>query len=233
MKRVASFSWRSPPPTSVDEQLVLFDDGTARLVVRRPRTALPTIGTYTYKPDKADFAELAKAGAGDVTFDVHAPIPAAVADVQTLASRIADEAREEPEATASFYGRPLGPPTDDIISVSLAVVAAGKRTVEFDLDPGAGAVHFSNHGQPVAWREFPKLEIGFVTTDAEDLGGLGRRAEIKPGDWGAALIKVAAPSPATGIAVQVGGRLYEALPDDQMGSVYLVRTEDMDIGPLA
>jgi len=229
VERVASFYWKTPPPTSVDEQLVLYDDGMARLVVRRPRAATPAIGSYAHKPDKADFAELAKAGADGVTFDLHVAVPAEQADLQALASRVADEAREKPEATASFYVRPMGAPTDDGLSLSVGVVAGGKRTVEFDLDPAKCAVHYTNGGQPAAWYEFPELEMGFVSPDAELLGGLGMRAEIKPGAWGVVLVKVPAPAAYSGVYAQVAGRLYEALPDEAMGAAYEVRTEETAI----
>lgn len=225
MKRVATFAWRTPLPTNLDEELALYDDGTAWLVVRRPRSG-PAIGTYSIKPDAADIGELAKAGGEGITFDLSQPIPGTLADLQTLANRVADDARQKPVATAAFYGRAVGAPVDGMASITLAVVAGGKRTVEFDLDPGAGAVHFMNNGQPVSWEEFGKLEIGFVTPDAEGLGGLGRRAEIKPGAWGVILLKVAAPPTATAVSIQVAGSLYEGLPDDRMGSRFEVRTEE-------
>jgi hypothetical protein len=230
VERVATFDWKTPPPTSVDEQLVLYDDGTAHLVVRRPRSATPAIGSYVYKPHKADFAELAKAGADGVTFDLHVAVPAEQADLQALASRVADGAREKPEATASFYVRPMGAPADGALSLSVGVVAGGKRAVEFDLDQGRCAVHFTHGGQPAAWYEFPKLEMGFVTPDAELLGGLGTRAVIKPGAWGVVLVKVPVPAEFSAVHAQVAGRLYEALPDEEMGAPYEVRTEQSAIG---
>jgi hypothetical protein len=232
VKRVATFMFSSPPPARVDEQLALYDDNTVRLVVRRPAGSLPTIGTYSYTPDRADFAELAKKGAEPVTLDLLGPVPDAERDLVALASRIADEARQHAEATASFYGRPFGSPTDGLLSISLAVVAAGRRAVEFDLAPKSCAVLFSNAGQPAGWFEFPKLQLGFVTPDAEDLGGLLRAAKIKPGDWGAVLVKVPTPAAMTAVSVQVAGRLYRALPDEEEPRPYELRTEAMDIGPL-
>ena len=37
MPEVARIRWQSPPPTSVDEELVVYDDGAAFLVVRSAR----------------------------------------------------------------------------------------------------------------------------------------------------------------------------------------------------
>jgi hypothetical protein len=229
VKRVATFIFSSPPPAVVDEQLALYDDGTARLVVHRPRGGQPTIGTYSYKPDHADFAELSKQGTDPVTLDLLGPVPEEQRDLLALASRIAEEAREHAEATASFYGRPFGSRTDGLLSISMAVVAAGKRAVEFELAPKSSAVLFSNQGQPAGWFDFPKLQLGFVTPDAEDLGGLLRSAKIKPGDWGALLVKLQAPDSATEVSIQVAGRLYQGLPDEDTPGRFEVRTEAMPI----
>ena len=231
MERVASFYWKTPPPTSVDEELALYDDGSVRLVVRRPRSESPTIGTYAHSPDKADFAELAKAGAGGVTFDLHTAVPAELADLQALASRVADEARDKPEATALFYVRALSAPADGTLSLAVGVVGGGTRAVEFDLDAGKCAVHFTSQGQTAAWYEFPQLETGFITPDAEGLGGLGRRAEVAPGAYGVVVVRVPVPAQFDGTFAQVAGRLYEALPDEPMGSGYEVRTDRTEVAP--
>ena len=231
MNRVASFYWKTPPPTSVDEQLVLYDDGSVRLVVRRPRTNTPTIGTYADTPDKADFAELSKAGAAGVTFELRGPVTPEIADLQTLASRVADEARQTPEATASFYVQPLSGPSGGRVSLAVGVVGQGSRVVEFDVDEAKCAIHYTSHGQAAAWYEFPKLETGFVTPDAEGLGGLGRRAEVAPGTYGVFVISVPVPDQFNATYAQVAGSLFEALPDEKTGSAYEVRTDDVAVVP--
>jgi hypothetical protein len=229
MRRVATFYWEAAAPVPVNEQLALYDDGSARLVVRSPIDSKPTIGTYTYKPAKSDFEELAKAGKDDVSFDALGPISDDLQELQTLASRVAFEARDNPEATASFYGPPLGPSSQGELSVVLQVVGAGKRAVQFDIDPLECAVLFSNFGEPVGWREFPDLATGFVTPDAEGLGGLGRRAEVKPKEYGALVVKTLLPTPVTGVAVQVAGYLYEALPDDKGAAPFTIRTDVVEL----
>ena len=44
MERLSTVRWHSPPPTSVDEELALYDDGTAWLTVRRSRDGEPVTG---------------------------------------------------------------------------------------------------------------------------------------------------------------------------------------------
>jgi len=229
MRRVATFYWEAAAPVPVNEELALFDDGSARLVVRSPIDGKSTIGTYTVKPAKADFDELAKAGKEDVSFNALGPISDETQALQELASRVAFEARDHPEATASFYGPPLGPSSNGELSIVLQVVGAGKRAVQFDLDPPECAVLFSNFGEPVGWREFPELATGFVTPDAEGLGGLGRRAEVKPTAYGALVVKTLLPTPVTGVAVQVAGYLYEALPDDKGAGRFEIRTDVVEL----
>jgi hypothetical protein len=230
VKRVATFQFRSAPPASVDEELAMYDDGSVRLAVRRPRSGDHVIGTYAYSPHNADFAELAKAGPNAVDLDLLGPVPEGQQDLVALASRVADEAREHPEATASFYARAVGQQSDGRLGVALQVVAGGTRVVEFDLAPDACTVLFTDSdGQPAGWAEFPKLELGFVTTDAEDLGGLRRRAEIKPGDWGTVVVKVSPPAAATGVSVRVAGSLYEGLPDDRMGTRFEALTDQASL----
>src|ERR1700690_2316457 len=103
VRRLATFAWRTPAPTSVDEELAIFDDGSAWLVVRGPRTALPAIGTYRCKPAQADHQALGSAGPGTPQFDLLKP-PAAGAEakLRVIADRVATAARREPDAVATF-----------------------------------------------------------------------------------------------------------------------------------
>jgi hypothetical protein len=229
MRRVATFYWEAAAPTPINEQLALYDDGWARLVVRSPLDGKPTIGTYAYRPPKADFDALAKAGANDVSFDALGPVSDEMQQLQELARRVALEATDNPEATATFYGPPIAPSEGGEVSLALQVVGAGKRAVQFDIDPLECAVLFSNFDEPVGWREFPDLATGFVTPDAEGLGGLSRRAEVKPKAYGALVVKTLLPTPVTGVAIQVAGHLYEALPDEKGGAPFSIRTGVVDL----
>ena len=48
--------------------------------------------------------------------------------------------------------------------------------MEFELDPGPSSIHYlDGTGQPMSWQELPTPQTGFVTPDAEGLGGLRSR----------------------------------------------------------
>jgi hypothetical protein len=223
MERVATFAWQTPPPSSVDESLVLYDDGRAWLVVRRPRSRGAAIGSYVAQPAKDDLAALAGAGPGPITFELLHADPT-LTGLMSVADRVAADARDLPMAVATFYGQSLGA-AGGRLRMSLAVVAAGERAVQFDLDPAACAVHFSREGEALAWYELPPPETGFITEDAEGLGGLGRRAIVPPGEWGAISLLVPAPPGPADVSVQVAGWLYEALPDEPTPARFEVRTD--------
>jgi len=226
MKRLATFAWRSPPPTSVDELLAIFDDGTAWLVLRRPRTGTGPIGTFRTKPVAADLAALTAAGPGPIAFDVlDPPRDPATAALRTAAERVAAAAQKTPRATATFHAGPSGPVSGGRLAMALLVVGAGKKAVEFELDPGRCTVHFNAGGQPIAWFPMPELGSGFVTPDAEGLGGLRMPAKVPPGDYGATAFDLAAPGNATTVSIHVEGSLSEALPDEPMPAPFAVSTD--------
>ncbi len=231
MERVATFLWQTPPPTSVDEELALFDDGSAHLVVRRPRTPSAAIGTYTGRPDDASFGALSTAGPGAITFQLLSP-PAGAEEARLLevADRVAAEARHTALAVAEFFVRPL--PSDDpgILPTSLMVLASGTEPVQLELNPGALAVHFAESGQPVAWRELAEPATGFMTPDAEGLGGLRSAAVVDPGRYGAILLTTASCPGATTVVLQVAGWLRNALPDHPMPEPFEVRTAAAELG---
>jgi hypothetical protein len=97
------------------------------------------------------------------------------------------------------------------------------------LEPSKCTVHFSQGGQPIAWFAMPELGSGFVTPDAEGLGGLRRRAKVKPGAYGATAFDIPAPGNATAVSIEVAGWLSEALPDERSPAPFAVRTEDAPI----
>ena len=230
MERVASFAWQTPPPTSIDEELVLYDDGSAWLVVRRPAADRATMGTFAFTPDRAEFDRLVEDAPGSLVFDM-LHVPGEMADLQSRARAMADAARATPIAVATFQSRPLGAPTaDQQLRVALAVVAAGQRAIEFELEPEHCAVHLSNMGQPVVWHEFPPLETGFITPDAEGLGGLRDRASVAPGQFGALVLAVPSQAGVSAISIQAAGSLYDALPDGDKPARFEIRTEEVDIG---
>jgi hypothetical protein len=215
MDRLSTVRWHSPPPTSVDEELALYDDGTAWLAVRRSRDGEPVIGTWSTTPAADDHAALA---AADLDIDLLAPS----GDTRTaIADRVAKAALAAPVATAAFH---TGVTADRRVSV--LVVAAGTRPVRFEADPDAFRVHL----EPVTWREVPRPESGFVTPSAEGLGGIARIAEVEPGVYGAIALTTLDDTSATEVSVQLAGWLLGGLPDHPMPEPFEVRTAGVPIG---
>jgi hypothetical protein len=225
VRRAATFAWQTPAPTSVDEELAIFDDGSAWLVIRGPRTATPAIGTYRCLPAKADHRALGAAGPGTVQFDLLHPASGADAKLLAIADRVAAAAREAPDAVAMFYVRGSGSASGPL-AVSLQVVASGTRPVEFRLDPAASSVLFGRGGQTLSWSDLPRLASGFVTADAVELGGVRRTARIKPGDYAAIAFDLPAPAGASVVSVRVAGLLSSVLPDEKLPQPYSLMTDE-------
>ena len=226
MERLATFRWRTPEPTSVDEELVLFDDGSAWLVVRGARSLAPVVGTYRASPGEADRRGLQAAGPGPLDFDLLNPPGGALGSLMAVADRVSTLVRETPEAVATFHAQSLGRRSDGSLGLSLLVVGTGTRAVQFELDRGASAILFSRGDQAVDWTDLPELPAGFATPDASELGGVGRRAVVEPGTFGAIAFEVPAPAGIGAVAIRVGGRLSEALPDDPLPAQFSLTTAD-------
>jgi len=224
--RVATITWRTPPPTSVDEELVVLDDDTAVFVVRRPRRDTSAIGSYAGVPTHADIAALTAAGAGPQMFDLRAPGPTAGSSVvRDVADRVASELLATPRAVVTFHAHSPGAAGDGAASFTLLAVGAGTHAVAFQLDPDASSVQFfAADGQPMSWQDLPPLPTGFITPDAEGLGGVRRRAAIAPGAYGAIAFTATPPPGAAQVAILVAGWLSDALPDVTTPERFLVRT---------
>ena len=214
MQRLITVRWESPPPTSVDEELAAYDDGTVWLVVRGSREGAATIGTWSTTPIAEEHAALV--AAGDMVVDLRRP-----AGASEPAERLRAAALTVPVATAQFVAA-RGPDR----SVTLAAVGGGTRPVQFELRPDSLTVHVEVDGATRAWFEVPPPLTGFVTPDAVGLGGLARRAEIPPGTFGAILLDVQEPAAAPGdkIAVALAGWLAYGLPDQELPLPFRVRT---------
>jgi hypothetical protein len=230
LKRLATFAWRSPPPTSVNECLAIYDDGSAWLVVRRPRALTGAIGNFVAQPGDDDLLALTSSGPGPIVFELLSqPRDTKAADLLAIANRVSEAARAKPHAIATFYAGPLAAVAAGRLSMSLLVVGGGTKAVQFELEPAKCTVHLSRDGQPIAWFAMPELGSGFVTPDAEGLGGLRRRAKVKPGAYGATAFDIPAPGNATAVSIQVSGWLAEALPDERSPEPFAVRTEEAPI----
>ncbi len=234
MARLTTIEWHTPPPTSVDEVLVLYDDGTAVLGVRRPRHASATVGRYVAlggTGDPKDRDVLIAAGPGPHSFDLlHLPTVAADQAVLAAADRVAEAARENPYTVVTF-GAGTGPVSSEgLLPAALLATGAGTDAVEFELDPPACSAQFLDaDGQAVAWVELPPLEIGFMTPDAEGLGGVVQGAHITPGVFGAIAIDLRPPAGASQLSFLVAGWLSAVLPDEPRLSRFEVRTDGTPI----
>lgn len=212
MAEVARIRWTSPPPTAVDEELVVYDDSTVHLVVRGARDRSPVIGTYGTSAGAADLAVLT---GQDREVDLR---HAQTDEVLVAAERLAAAARELPLASATFHAAALPDGT-----VALQVVGGGTAAADFQLDRTSVLVYLERDGTDVSWHEMEPLQTGFMSPDAIGLGGVGRPAEIGPGAYGT--IALSGP-PVTGpgeVSVEVAGTLHDALRERNVGP-FRVRT---------
>lgn len=235
MERLATVRWQGPDPAAVDEELAVYDDGTAWLAVRRPRQPTASIGSYAAGAGGEDLpgedlASVAAAGPAPLIIELSArPQPSHGEAIVQAAERLAAAVRQHPRSEATFHCSVGGTDDQGRLRLALLVVGAGGEPIEFQLEPGRCAVHFSAGQQPVAWFELPQPQTGFVTPTAEGLGGLNRRAVVEPSAWGALSLALSAPPGADAVAVQVGGVLYEALPDEQNPERFEVRTDAVSL----
>ncbi len=228
MTRRATFVWTSPPPTAIDEVLVI-DDEEARLVVRRSRRVSATVGSYTARPTAEDLATLVAAGPGPVTFRVGPADPdPALAALREAAERVAAACLGHPRAAATFIAT-VTQAAGGSISVGLVAVAEGPDPVSFQLDPGASRVHLSGGQGELTWQAMPTPPTGFVTATAEGIGGLGTRARLTTGAPAGIAFEVPDVDGATTLAIEVAGTLADALPDEPMPEPFSVRTPEVPI----
>ncbi len=232
MPRLATFRWRTPGPTDVDEELALFDDGSAWLVVCGSRSLEPTIGSYRGAVAEADRLALLLAGPGPVDLELLVPpVDRARAALMAVADRVAAAVRTAPVAEAGFHVQSLGTGADGLLHLSLLVVAAGTRAVELELDPQASSILFGADGRSVTWSELPDLPAGFVSPAAVELGGVRRRARIEPGAFGAIALDVPPAAGATVVSARIAGWLAEGFPDDPLPRPFSLRTAEMPLVP--
>jgi hypothetical protein len=213
MPEIARIRWLSPPPTSVDEELVLYDDSRAFLVVRTSRDGSPVIGTWTATVTPEDQAVLE---GQHREVDLRHPV---LDPVVATADRVAAAARGTPVATATFHAGvvPGG-------GVALLAVGGGTAPAEFELDVESVVVHLEDDGTEVAWHRMDRLGTGFVSPEPEGLGGVGRPAEIAPGAYGVIALSGPSLEEAGAVAVEVAGYLRDGLPEDPSYQRFTVRT---------
>jgi hypothetical protein len=214
-----SVRWHTPPPTAVDERLVVGADRRARLTVCRPRSQRDRVGTYDGEASAEDLAALAEHGP-TIDLDLVAPDPR-VASAGVLADEVADGLRASPTAVASFRVHALSR-SGGSVQLALLVTGDGSRPVEFVLSVTACAVHWGDGTRETGWAPLPSLPIGFMTPDAEGLGGVGDRAEVPPGVSGAIAFASAIPGGASQVWVQASGLLF--LPEETVPAAFEILT---------
>jgi hypothetical protein len=221
MATLVTIRWRTPPPSSVHERLVIRDNGRARLEVLRPRTPGDTIGMYEGAVEDSEVGELTAAGS-DVELDVTTQDPQLGA-VVVAADRVAQRLLASPLAVAQFFARPIGavPPLPQ--TLALCVLGGGSQPVEFQIDLAECAIHFSSDGTPVSWIPLPELSMGFMTSDAEGLGGIRQRALVEPGVLGTISLPLEIPDGVNELSVQVVGGWF--LPGNESPEDFEARTD--------
>lgn len=220
---LAKFAWRSPPPSSIDERLVLADDA-AWLVVCSPIRDDGMVGTFRAVPARGDRDALGAAGPGEVVFDVLSPAGGAPdAALRSAAQRTADLVHAQPLAVAQFGAAAIVragvPPI-----VSLTVTGVGSEAVAFHLDPGRLTVQFGADDRPIGWQPVPPPGMGFMTPDADLLGGIRLGANVPPDEFGAIALAVTLPPTATRLQVEVTGTLHLAVAGAREDRAFRVRT---------
>jgi hypothetical protein len=221
MATLVTIRWRTPPPSSVDERLAIGDDGQARLQVLRARTFGDTVGTYEGPIEEAEVRELTAAGS-DIELDLTAQHPEFSA-VAVAADRVAQRLLASPLAVAQFFARPIGavpplPPT-----LAFCVLGGGSQPVEFQLDLAACAIYFGSNGKSVASIPLPELPMGFITSDAEGLGGVRQRALVEPGVLGTISLPLEIPDGINELCVRVVGSWFS--PDSESPEDFEARTD--------
>jgi hypothetical protein len=222
---VVTVRWRTPPPSSIDERLVVTDDGHARLEVLKPRSLGDTVGIYEGAVEESEVRELTAAGP-EVQLDGAAQDPR-LAAVAAAADRLAQRLLASPHAVAQFFARPVGavPPLPE--TLALGVLGGGSQPVEFELNLAECMVHFSSSETPVSSTPLPELSMEFMTPDAAGLGGVRQRATIAPGIVGTVSAPLVVPDGADELSVQVVGRWF--LPDEQRAEDFEARTESQKL----
>ena len=217
--------WRTPPPNSIDERLIVTDDGHARLEVLKPRSLGNTVGTYEGAVEETEVRELTAAGLEvELAGAVQDPRLAAVAAV---ADRVAQRLLASPLAVAQFFGRSVGavPPLPE--TLALGVLGSGSQPVEFELNLAECVVHFSSSESPVSSTPLRELSMEFITPDSVGLGGVRQRATIAPGIVGTVSVPLVVPDGVDELSVQVVGRWF--LPDEQRAEDFRARTESQKL----
>lgn len=193
--------WQSAR-TGATTALLILAGGDARVVVTSGGATPDTVGSYACPIDDLPVT-LADGPADFVVDSDNTGSDARRAAAESVAAAV----REHPLATARFALVP-GDRAGSGRAFTLAVGNAAHEPVEFTLDAARCTIDFVADGQAVGWQPFPDLPTGFVTADAEGIGGVRMRATLGPGVLGAIVFDVAVPASATEACAHVLGLLH-------------------------
>lgn len=226
MAAIARIRWTAPGPRRVDEELLLYADGTAWLVVRSSRDGSPSVGTWS---TTASSSQIASLRGTERTVDERTGVLADAA--LRAAADLSTAARANPVATLTFYASASPGARGSGQGVALLAVGGGIGAAHVELDPDGVVVHVQDEGGvEVTWRPAARLAAGFVSPEPVGLGGVGRPAQIQPGSYGAIALELpAGPLPGSAVAVSVTGTLVDATPEAGVGGPFSVRTAAVEV----
>lgn len=202
----------STPSAAVDERLLVGPTGETRLLALAPLHDAALIGEFRGEVSPDELGALAATGP-QVWIDPTHTEDAEVGAVGALAAQVADRCRTSPLAAGLFVLRSTGPAVDGVRPLALGVVGRGERACQFLLELQRCRVRFVAHGSQVGEVPLPPLATGFMTSDADGLGGVRRTAVVPPGVLGAIALDLPVPAAATHAEAVLVGSWYPAEAD--------------------
>ena len=203
----------STPSAAVDERLRVSSNGDARLLALAPLRDATLIGEFRGEVSADELEALAATGTR-VSIDPTHTESAEVGAVSTLASQVADRCRADPLAAGLFVFRSTGPAVGGVRPLVLGVVGRGERACQFLLDLPGCRIRFVTDGSQVGEVPLPELAAGFMTSDAEGLGGVRRTAVVPPGTLGAIALDVQVPAQVSYAEIVLVGAWYPVDVDE-------------------
>lgn len=193
----------STPTGAVDERLTVTSTGEARLLVLAPQSDGAQVGEFSGRAGPQEYAALAALGARWSIDPAHGSTNPEAA----LATEIADRCRSGPVSAASFVLH-AGAAEGSRRQLTLGVIGRGQQACRFVLDLDRCRIRFVSDGEVVAEQPLSPLAAGFMTGDAEGLGGVRQIATVPPGTLGAIVLEVSVPGGATHLESVLVGSWY-------------------------
>jgi hypothetical protein len=203
----------STPSAAVDERLMVRSNGEARLLALAPLRDAALIGEFRGEVSVDELAALTATGSR-VTIDPTHTDSSEVGAVGVLAHQVADRCRTDPLSAGLFVLRSTGPAVDGVRPLVLGVVGRGERACQFLLDLPGCRIRFITEGSQVGEVPLPELAAGFMTSDAEGLGGVRRTAVVPPGILGAIALDVPVPAQVSYAEIVLVGAWYPVDVDE-------------------